>query len=96
MTLPSQRSQFRGLLGVLIAGAVACPALPVSAQVVTADSTAATVFRNVRLFDGERIVPVATVVIEGNRITRVLENGGPADVRDGAGCTVRGAVPGGA
>jgi len=84
MTLTSQRSEPRGLLGVLVAGAVVCLTPPVSAQVVTADSTAATVFRNVRLFDGERIVPVATVVIEGNRITRVLEDGGPADVRDGA------------
>jgi len=68
----------------VLAGVTACAAAPVCAQVVTADSTAVTVFRDVRLFDGERVVPLATVVIDGHRITQVLLGGEPANVPEGA------------
>ena len=73
------------LLGALAVFLTPLAAPPASAQVViTADSTAPTVFRDVRVFDGERVLPLATVVIEGDRITQVLEGGGAADVPAGA------------
>jgi hypothetical protein len=59
------------LLGALAFFLTPLATISASAQIViTADSTAPTVFRDVRVFDGVRVLPLATVVIEGDRITQ--------------------------
>lgn len=42
------------------------------------------VVRDVRVFDGERVVPRATVVLAGGRVVRVALPGEPAEAPDGA------------
>ncbi|UCC15173.1 MAG: amidohydrolase family protein [Gammaproteobacteria bacterium] len=49
-----------------------------------AESSQITVFRNVRLFDGEQLIESANVVVRGTRIDRVSDVGKPLDIPDGA------------
>ena len=61
----------------LVAGLLAAPAAP------CASAPTALAFTNVRVFDGERVIPRATVVVEGDRITAV-----GADARAPEGATI--------
>lgn len=42
------------------------------------------VFENVRVFDGERVIPAATVVVENRRITQIAGAGDPVAMPSGA------------
>ena len=55
--------------------------VPTAAPAQTPDTThlrAPTVFSHVRVFDGKRVIPVTTVVLDGGRITRVVTGREPA------------------
>jgi imidazolonepropionase-like amidohydrolase len=56
-------------------------AWPGGAQV---EAPAPAVIRAVRVFDGDRVLPAATVVLENRRITAVIQPGQPVDVPAGA------------
>ncbi|MCU1244328.1 MAG: hypothetical protein JWN02_238, partial [Acidobacteria bacterium] len=59
---------FRLSLQLLSAILILCATLPASAQTVVATASHAVAIRNVRLFDGLRVTPNATVLFEGGTI----------------------------
>ncbi len=68
----------------MVSPALPCPELPKPGAEVT-------VIKNVRVFDGEKIIPLATVVIAGNKIAAVGAAGdvpAGAEVIDGSGKTL--------
>jgi imidazolonepropionase-like amidohydrolase len=77
------------VLGLVALGLTAASGnAPVSRE--QAAGTRATVITNVRVFDGEKVLPSATVLIAGNKIAAVQAESVPvgADVIDGAGKTL--------
>ena len=55
-----------------------------SATVDVLDESALTVFSSVRVFDGERVIPTATVVVQGTEITRVITESVDFEIPNGA------------
>ena len=87
----------RRLAWLLVIGVAACGPVDTGGPAVgdtSVDPSRATVFRDVRVFDGAETIPVATVVLLGDRIEQVALPGetvdvpDDADVVDGAGKTL--------
>src|SRR3954470_23993655 len=77
------------LLAAMILGVMVC-----SASALRAKEPGRFIIKNVHVFDGMRVLPSATVTVEGGVITRIDEERAPpasGEVIDGAGQTL---VPG--
>ena len=74
---------FSFLIGVAACGPPGTTSGPAPAD-PSVDASRSTVFRDVRVFDGDEIIPVATVVLMGDRIEQVALPGATVEAPDGA------------